>query len=323
MPAQSPLKATDITEVAAVEQCMRQEAVVAECGVPVAAEYGWAPARPRAGNSGPRAPITQSVRPTHQSQPRHRVERAQRSERSRSAQTQRRLDRQQRAQRDLRQNREAQRKTQSERLSGAEHRQEARQPLQQQVVDKHNEIQQARTRLGADDRARLHRAFDLQKARISRANFDHHVGRRVPRHVHLHRIPIAVFGFFPYYRDYSYFVVDDDICIVDPNSYVVVDVIDQGYWNAPGRPQVAGLRLNERQISLVRDSIPGDFPQADIRLRLALGAEIPADVDLHEFAPGVLDRIPELTEYRFLVSEDQIVIVDPRERTIALVIDRR
>ena len=214
-------------------------------------------------------------------------------------------------------------RTQSERLSGAAHRHEARQPLQQQVVDKHNEIQQARTRLGADDRARLHRAFDLQKARISRANFDHHVGRRVPRHVHLHRIPIAVFGFFPYYRDYSYFVVDDDICIVDPNSYVVVDVIDQGYWNAPGRPQVAGLRLNERQISLVRDSIPGDFPQADIRLRLALGAEIPADVDLHEFAPGVLDRIPELTEYRFLVSEDQIVIVDPRERTIAFVIDRR
>ena len=61
MPAQSPLKATDITEVAAVEQCMRQEAVVAECGVPVAADYGWAPARPRAGNSGPRAPIRRSV----------------------------------------------------------------------------------------------------------------------------------------------------------------------------------------------------------------------------------------------------------------------
>jgi Protein of unknown function (DUF1236) len=61
---------------------------------------------------------------------------------------------------------------------------------------------------------------------VHNVNFDYHVGRRIPRHIHLFAIPAAVFAFFPYYEDCSYFVVNDDICIVDPRTYVVVDVID-------------------------------------------------------------------------------------------------
>jgi hypothetical protein len=129
-----------------------------------------------------------------------------------------------------------------------------------------------------------------------------------------------VVEFFPYYRDYSYFVVGDEICIVNPQTYEVVDVIDQGYWSS--RPQVAQLRLSSAQVAIVRDSIPRDFPEASIRLRLALGAEIPDDVELHEFPVLVLDRAPELRDYRFLVAEEQIVIVDPHDRSVALIIDR-
>jgi hypothetical protein len=55
---------------------------------------------------------------------------------------------------------------------------------------------------------------------------------------------------------------------------------------------------------------------------LALGAEIPGDVELHEFAALVLDRAPALADYRFILVQEQIVIVDPRDRSIALVIDR-
>jgi Protein of unknown function (DUF1236) len=271
---------------------------------------------------GPRA--SRAERPS-------RPQRVQRSERSHSAERRRSRTAEPRksTQQELRQNKPVERRAQEREraspgkaveagraLKGNEH-------LEQRVVEKHSEIQQARTRLGSEERQKLHRAFDVQKARVSRASFDHHVGKRIPRHVRLFRIPITVFAFFPYYRDYSYFVVDDDICIVDPRTYVVVDVIDAGYWSE-GRPQVAeGLRLSARQIALVRDSIPPDFPVVDVRLRLALGAEIPEYLTLHEFAPIVLDRVPELREYRFLVTGDQIVIVHPRDRAIALVIDRR
>jgi Protein of unknown function (DUF1236) len=193
---------------------------------------------------------------------------------------------------------------------------------EQRVAQRHTEIQNARMQLSVDNKERLHHAFDMNRARAHNVDFDHHVGRRIPRHIHLFPIPAAVFAFFPYYEDYSYFVVDDDICIVDPRTYEVVDVIDAAYWNGPGRPHVADLHLSARQIGVVRESIPVDFPDADIHLRLALGAEIPEDVQLHEFAPFVLDRVPQLKDYRFLVAGDQIVIVQPGDRSIALVIDR-
>jgi hypothetical protein len=193
---------------------------------------------------------------------------------------------------------------------------------EQRVAQRHTEIQNARMQLSVDNKERLHHAFDMNRARVHNVNFDHHVGRRIPRHIHLFPIPAAVFGFFPYYENYSYFVVDDDICIVDPRIYEVVDVIDAAYWNGPARPHVAGLHLSAHQIAIVRESIPVDFPDAGIHLRLALGAEIPEDVQLHEFAPFVLDRVPQLRDYRLLVAGDQIVIVQPGNRSIALAIDR-
>ena len=194
--------------------------------------------------------------------------------------------------------------------------------MKQRAAQRHTEIQTARMQLSGEKKERLHQAFNMNRARVHNVNFDYHVGRRIPRHIHLFPIPAAVFAFFPYYEDYSYFVVDDDICIVDPRTYVVVDVIDAAYWHEPGRARVAGVHLSGHQIAIVRESIPADFPDTDIHLRLALGAEIPRGVELHEFAPFVLDRAPQLRDYRFLVAGDQIVIVQPGDRSIALVIDR-
>jgi hypothetical protein len=72
----------------------------------------------------------------------------------------------------------------------------------------------------------------------------------------------------------------------------------------------------------VLDSIPPDFPQARLRLRLALGAEIPPSVELNEFAPLVLDQVPKLRSFRFVLTEDELVIVVPQDRSIALVLER-
>jgi hypothetical protein len=209
-----------------------------------------------------------------------------------------------------------------ERAAQERRRREEKGRLEQHVTQRHTEIQNARIQLNGENKERLHRAFDMNRARVHNVNFEHHVGRRIPRHIHLFPIPAAVFAFFPYYEDYSYFVVDDDICIVDPRTYVVVDVIDAAYWNGPPRPHVAGLHLSAHQIAIVRESIPADFPDLGLHLRLALGAEIPEYAALHEFAPFVLDRVAQLRDYRFLVADDQIVIVQPRDRSIALVIER-
>jgi hypothetical protein len=73
---------------------------------------------------------------------------------------------------------------------------------------------------------------------------------------------------------------------------------------------------------VVRDSIASDFPQADVRVRLALGAEVPRSVELHDFPVVVLDRVPQLRDFRFVVVERDIVVVDPHDRGVAMVIER-
>jgi hypothetical protein len=132
---------------------------------------------------------------------------------------------------------------------------------------RYDELREARSRLTGEQRQRLRAAFDPQGGRVEHARFDWHVGHRVPRQVRLYPVPSEVIAIFPYYRDYSYFVVGEEICIVDPRTYEVVDVIDQGY-PIPPRLQTARLSLSAAQIAVVRDSIPRDFPETSIHLRL-------------------------------------------------------
>jgi len=140
--------------------------------------------------------------------------------------------------------------------------------------------------------------------------------------VRLFAVPAAVLAIFPYYQDYRYVVEEDTICIVYPDTYEIVDVLDEGAYGPGSRPQVAGLTLTGRERTPVLDSIPPDFPQVRLRLRLALGAEIPANIELYEFAPLLLDQVPKLRDFRFVVSQDQVVIVAPLDRGIVLVLDR-
>jgi hypothetical protein len=192
-----------------------------------------------------------------------------------------------------------------------------------QGVERRERVRQARTRLSGDQLVRFRSGFDREHARIRNAGFTVRIGTRIPRSVHLFPISSQLVSFVPDYGYYRYVVVDDVVCIVDPETYEIVDVIDEGSY-APGpRPQIAELHLLPAERALVLDSIAPDFPEAEVRLRLALGAEIPRRVELHSFPDVVLDRIPNLRDYQFIVAQDNVIIVDPRSREIAIVIERQ
>ena len=80
-------------------------------------------------------------------------------------------------------------------------------------------------RKGVRDRIFRERRVDRITKRDFRARVA--IGSRIDRrhHRHLHRLTPAILAFAPIYAGYSYLVVDDDICIVDPATYYVVDVI--------------------------------------------------------------------------------------------------
>jgi hypothetical protein len=55
-------------------------------------------------------------------------------------------------------------------------------------------------------------------------------------------------------------------------------------------------------------------------VRLALGAEIPRSVEVMTFPDRVIERVPQLRAYRYVVAQDQVVILDPSDRQVALLI---
>jgi Protein of unknown function (DUF1236) len=159
--------------------------------------------------------------------------------------------------------------------------------------------------------------------RISRREFGGsiHIGGHVNRRHHLYPITSAILVFAPIYRGYDYIVVEDTICIVDPATYVIVDVIPASLQYADGqrRRPLPQLTLSASDMHLIYASVPKDVT-ADVRVRLALGATVPERVELLPFPDSVVERVGELEGYRYVVVESDVVVVDPADRSVALVI---
>ncbi len=308
---------------------------------------GAARQAPRAAAPQRAAPRVERSQPRAERAPQRRtVERPQR-ERSQQVQRQREhnnVERAERRQREQKQQAERSQREQKQRVENQQREQqqaaERRQREQQrQASPKQNDRPQNKQagspeRTGPQQVNRIQASDDQRKGVRDRIFRDRHVDRIhakdfgaklvVGAHVdrrhyrHLHRLTPAILALAPIYAGYSYLVVDDDICIVDPESYYVVDVIPSSveYAGGSSRPQLA---LSADDMSFIYASVPKDRP-VDVRVRLALGAEIPARIDLERFPVGVTDRVPQVEGYRYIVVEDDVVIVDPQDRLVALVI---
>jgi hypothetical protein len=177
-------------------------------------------------------------------------------------------------------------------------------------------------RLKVSEQQRTSVREQITKTRVekTRINVNVNVGVAVPRSVRLHTLPAAIVSIAPEYRDYSYIVLEDEtIVIVNPRTYVIVDYIPAGSMRAD-RPGRTHLTLSRDEMRFVFRAVPKERT-ANVRARLALGAEVPRDVELLVFPRDVVQRIPALDRYRYVVSGGDVIIVDPSDHEVALVID--
>ena len=184
-----------------------------------------------------------------------------------------------------------------------------------QALDSKNE----RVELSQEQRTRVRTTIREQNVkRVTNVNFSINVGVHVPRTVTLHALPRTVVEVVPYYRGYRYFAVEDRICIVDPATYEIVYVIDES-----GPPShTARLELSASQRSFILSQLNLDRPGPDVRVRLALGAEIPSQVELLAFPDPVTATIPDIRAYRYVIVDRSVAIVDPDDRDVVLLIER-
>jgi hypothetical protein len=183
----------------------------------------------------------------------------------------------------------------------------------------------ARVQVSEEKRSGVRDRLRKEGGRVDRVNRTNinvsiNVGSRIPRSVRLHTLPVSIVSFAPAYRGYSYILLEDEtICIVDPNTYVIVDVIPAGSQRAD-RPGRTHLTLSQEDMRFIYRTVPKSRT-ADVRVRLALGAEVPRDVELIEFPAEVIERVPDVRRYRYIVTENDIVLVDPDDHAVALVIN--
>lgn len=88
---------------------------------------------------------------------------------------------------------------------------------------------------------------------------------------------------------------------------------EMGCWVVPPASSTAAFTTQEMRC--ISGSVP-KWVKADLRIRLALGAEIPRHVKLLEFPPESLGCSPKISRLRYIVVEDDVVIVDPSDYSI-------
>jgi hypothetical protein len=165
---------------------------------------------------------------------------------------------------------------------------------------------------------------DQRVNRVTNVNISVNIGTRVPRSVTLVALPASVISLVPQYRPYRYFVVEERICIVDPATYEIVDIIEISGQTAGRGDHGGGARLvlteEERAIILSEVDMSGG---STLGLgTLTEGAEVPRNVQLRVFSDTIVQKVPKVRGYRFFSAENRLAIVDPQGAKVQLVIGR-
>ena len=81
--------------------------------------------------------------------------------------------------------------------------------------------------LSTEQRTTIRTAIQRQNVRpVTNVNFSISVGTRVPRNVRFYAVPTQLVTFYPSWRGYQYFLVGDQIVVVNPRTHQIVAVLD-------------------------------------------------------------------------------------------------
>jgi hypothetical protein len=186
------------------------------------------------------------------------------------------------------------------------------------------------TKLSERQQTNLQQSFQRERNLniVSRSdiNVSISIGATIPRSVRLAPLPASIIAIVPQYRGFHYVVVEEEIVIVHPRTFRVVEVIPlPGRGSArvatgarsTGRVQLSSAQ-RARILSFARSDCTTVLAQTDFDL--AIGATIPQQIELCPFEDTVVSEVSVLRPYRFFLVQDQVVLVDPRDHTIVEVI---
>jgi hypothetical protein len=82
-------------------------------------------------------------------------------------------------------------------------------------------------KLSSEQHTSMRAAIRQQNARpMTNVKFSTSVGSRVPRDVHFYPVPEELVRFYPHWRGFDYFLVGDEIIVVNPRTHEIVAILE-------------------------------------------------------------------------------------------------
>jgi len=187
---------------------------------------------------------------------------------------------------------------------------------------------EAKTRISASldtqKKTRVTAAFEKVNVRpVTNVNFSVSVGVAVPRTVEVHPVPTTIVEIVPQYRGYDFFVVRDEIVIVEPRSHKIVDVIEHGPSRARAETTTVrkpSLSAHQREIirrhATTRRTITTTGAAPRTTTSVTIGERLPDTVEIESFPEEVYREVPSVREYRYIERGDDMYLVDPSSREV-------
>ena len=177
-------------------------------------------------------------------------------------------------------------------------------------------------------RTRVTESITKLKARpVENVNFSLSVGTVVPRDVRFQPLPADVVDVVPQYRGYNFFVVRDDVVIVDPSSYQIVDVLPRTGRATAAAPASRKMTFSDTDRAVIRKHARSARTEqrttgsSTSSTRVRVGDRLPDSVEIRSFPEEVYRESPTLREYRYIERDNRTYVVEPHERTIIEEID--
>jgi hypothetical protein len=156
------------------------------------------------------------------------------------------------------------------------------------------------------------------------------IGAIVPASVRFYPVPADVIAIYPQFRGHRFVLVEDEIVIVEPRSRRVVAVLPHsGRAAARGERATTGaasagvrIRLSPQERETIRTVVLRErICRIEQRLDFSIGIPLPRTIEVCEFPQEVVAAVPAVRPFRFVVREDDVVIVDSDRRRVVEVID--
>ena len=181
----------------------------------------------------------------------------------------------------------------------------------------------ASSRLSSTEKTKLEGAIGKISIRpATNVNFSVAVGVSVPRTVALHPLPADVVAIVPQYRGYDFFVVRDEIVIVEPSNHRIVDVIERtGGARTAATAKSHKLHLSARDRTYIRKHYETrrtviDRAGPPRETHIVIGEDVPETVTIERFPREIYHRVPSIRSYGYVHEGRDLYLVEPGTRHV-------